>query len=94
MIDFEDELRQALARKPAPPGFTKETLARARAKQSQFWRKGAALGLVASFFLATFTWVEWDRYAQQKRAHDQLLLALKITSGQFQKVEKRLEGLN
>ena len=94
MIDFEDQLRQALARQPAPEGFAKKTLARARAKQSQFWRKGAALGLVASFFLATFTWVEWDRRAQQKRAHDQLVLALKITSGQFQKVGKRLEGLN
>ena len=94
MTGFEDQLRQALARQPAPEGFAKKTLARARAKQSQFWRRGAAVGLVASFFLATFTLIDWDRRAQQKRAHDQLVLALKITSSQFQKVGKRLEGLN
>lgn len=94
MNDFEQELTQALARKPAPDGFAARVLARAQTVPARWPPRWAGIALAASLLIGTIAWAQWDRRDRERRAHAQLLLALKITSGQLHKIHNRLEGAN
>jgi hypothetical protein len=96
MIDFEDQLRSALQREVPPQDFTGKTLARAaalkRARLSR-WRPWIAGSLAASLLAGTWGATQIE-HRRERRAHEQLMLALRITSTKLQQIEKKVEGPN
>ncbi len=97
IAEFERELRQALARRPAPPSLKRRLMERRgtetrRLPQSAFltWQRlAASLALIAVLAGS----VEW-RIVQQRRreeaARDQVLTALRITSHALDRMNTRL----
>jgi hypothetical protein len=94
MDEFEREVQQAFARRPAPPSLKRRLMERRRAPQAQrhfmTWQRLAA-GLVLAAALAGG--VEW-RILQERRkeevARDQVLMALRITSRALNQMNARL----
>ena len=102
MEDFEQQLKEALARKEAPEWFEAKVLAAARGvpQRQPFWQRvlggrlrwasaAAAIALVAS----GITW-QHERgvreHAAGEAAKARLELALRITSLKLQKIEQKL----
>ena len=85
MNPFEEQLRLALRREPAPAGF-EERLAH-RMRRRPYGYMAAASLLLA---LAAGGWVQHQRRLEGERARAQLLLALEISSeklnASFQKI--------
>jgi hypothetical protein len=94
-MTFDDDLRRALRRRAAPPGFTERTLARvedaaglpgdalpadrSRRRRMTVW---IAAAVAASLVVAVGA-TEWNarqRAAEARRAADELTVALRITS--------------
>jgi uncharacterized membrane protein len=97
MEDFERELRQALERRPAPPGLKSKILqARLRTARSRnhavLWQR-----LAASLVLAAVLGggAEWQRRAQEERrqgeaARQQVMTALRITGHALNQMNTQL----
>lgn len=89
MDEFEQELRQAFVRRPAPPSLKRKLMARradqrrTRQRQShiQIWQRLAASLLLVALLGGAAQWLRHDR--QQRRqgeaARQQVLTALRIT---------------
>jgi hypothetical protein len=96
-MELEQRLRQSLAAREAPAGFEAAVLARVAQRPGSAalpdrrglaWRWPAAL---AATVLAAAFGLHW--YAEQQRAsrnHEQLLLALAITSHALDEVQQKL----
>jgi hypothetical protein len=98
-VNLEDRLREGLARKAPPDGFAERVLARAarvKARPGPFahWRRWAAIPVAASL-LALAVGVEQLRERRVREegeaARAQLLLALDITSGTLQHIQKSIQ---
>ena len=103
MMDFEDQLRAALARKEAPSGFAERVAAQcARRKMrarrlSRYWKPWAA-GCIAASLLAGVLEMKQledrrDR-AKGQAARSQLLQALRITGTKLHHIQQKVEGVN
>jgi hypothetical protein len=90
MTPFEEQLRLALRREPAPQGF-EERLARRMRRRP--WRYLAAASLLLA--LAAGGLIQHQRRLEGERARAQLLLALEISSEKlnatFQKLSQTQE---
>lgn len=106
MDEFERELRQALERRPAPPGLKRKLMAQrsANAAHGGWWTRfgraghgrGWATATAALLLLAMagggVRW-EWDKRQEQRRgeaAREQVLTALRITGHALNEVQTRL----
>jgi hypothetical protein len=90
-MNFEDELKAALRREPAPADFAARVLAKTRVLP--FWRRPAALATAAALTLTALVPSAVYQYRQHRRAieaRDQLILALSITRAQLQQVRERI----
>jgi len=99
MEDFEQQLKNALARKDAPDWFEAKVMAgiaRDRGSQARRptlrWRWASAL-LATVLLIGGVTW-QYERAAQERAAGEnakaRLTLALKITRAKLQRIEQRL----
>lgn len=92
--DFEQELRQAFERRPAPPGLKRRLMQ----KRSQprpvrvffpWQRLAASLALVA-VLIAGAAWRYREEKQKEEIAREQVLTALRITSHALNQMNSRL----
>lgn len=99
-MPFDDDIRAALRREPAPSGFAAKVLARAaqeeRVIELPVWRRPASWALAAGLAFAALTppaFIEYRHRQQEQRAVEaqrQLMLALKITRAKLQQAKERV----
>jgi hypothetical protein len=102
-MDFEQELRRALKREPAPPGFAQAVVDRIRnaerssAGATAWGRRGPWqwLGAIAATLVlaigGTQYYVHRQTAAKAERAHRDIMVALQITADKFALVKQRLD---
>jgi hypothetical protein len=102
MDEFEQELRQSLERRPAPPGLKRRLMERRdaqRARRSRFafpfagvWMKVAAMLLIAAVVGGGVEWREKKVEEQRsgEAARQQVMTALRITGHALNTVQARL----
>jgi hypothetical protein len=91
--DFENELRGALRREPAPPDFARKLKARIT---RPIWRTPVIWAIAAMLLLATLIPPAASEYRrrQQERAldaHRQLIVALRITGVKLRQARERVQ---
>ena len=90
-FDFEQELKNALARKEPAKGFTERILRQASAVPPKLALRGwASLAVAASLFAGMFGIVRYEEHRKGEQAKDQLMLALRITAKTLDTVERKL----
>ena len=95
MEDFEQELREAFARRPAPPSLKRKLMERRRAQRrpspAVVWQRLAATLVLAAVLGGA---VEWRHREDERRkgeaAREQVLTALRITGYALNQVNTRL----
>jgi uncharacterized protein involved in tolerance to divalent cations len=94
---FEDKLREALVRRPAPPGLRQrvlETSSRRRIEQHHrrvvFWQRLAACMIVAVALGSFFTWRHVQEQRRGEAAREEVLTALRITNHALEQIHARL----
>ena len=96
MMNFEDQLRNALARKEAPEGFAERLAARVGRDNSRrrFWKPWAAGCLAASLLAGACGLKQFEDRRSRERgqaARAQLLQALEVTGSKLHRIQKRVE---
>ncbi|MGH9656945.1 MAG: hypothetical protein ACRD96_00280 [Bryobacteraceae bacterium] len=86
MKDFENELRAALARQEPSPDFAARVASRTRGRRAGWW---TAWAVAASLVVSVAGVSEYRRY-QGRKAKEQLLQALSITSDKLRLVGERI----
>jgi hypothetical protein len=95
-MNFEDELRAALRREPAPPDFAAAVLSKTASLQKgvlPFRRRPATFALAAALAVAALVPPAVNEYRRQQRAveaRDQLIEALAITKLQLLQVGEKI----
>jgi hypothetical protein len=100
-MNFEDELRTALRREPAPPDFAARLLSRTSLSKTvslqkvalPFWRRPATFAMAAALAVAALVPSAVYQYRQEQRAlqaRDQLIEALAITKVQLLQVGEKI----
>jgi hypothetical protein len=95
MEDFEQELREAFARRPAPPSLKRKLMEKRRAgrrpRPAVVWQRLAAVLALAAVLGGA---VEWRQQEEERRrgeaAREQVLTALRITGYALNQVNTRL----
>jgi len=94
---FEDQLRQAFLRRPAPPGLKRRILnQRAQRRTTQmrdrvvFWQRIAAVFVLAAAIGGGFTWHYVDEQRKGEAAREQVFTALRITNHALDQIQARL----
>jgi hypothetical protein len=97
MEDFENELRQALVRRAAPPSLKRKVLEQRGRLRTQRMRVRAAIWqrLAASLALAAvlgggFAWRNREERRKGEAAREQVLTALRITAHALNQVNEGL----
>jgi negative regulator of sigma E activity len=95
-MNFEDELKAALQREPAPADLAADLLAKtteSKTRARPFWRRPVTLAIAAAFALTAIVPSAVYQYRQYRRAieaRDQLILALSVTRVQLQQVREKI----
>jgi hypothetical protein len=95
-MNFEDELRSALRREPAPADFAAAVLSKTQLSKTRilpFWRRPATLAMAAALAVAALIPPAVNEYRRQQRAveaRDQLIEALAITKVQLLQVGEKI----
>ncbi|MDE3196092.1 MAG: hypothetical protein KGN84_07105 [Acidobacteriota bacterium] len=99
-MPFDDDIRAALRREPAPSDFAAKVLARAaqleKVVQIPVWRRPSSWALAAGLAIAALTppaIVEYRHRQEEQRAieaRNQLMLALRITRTKLQQAKERV----
>ena len=94
--EFEQELRQALERRPAPPSLKGKILARRRGarlgRRTVLWQRLAASLVLAAVLGGA---AEWQQHVREERrkgeeARQQVMIALRITGHALEKMNQQL----
>jgi hypothetical protein len=90
-VNLEDDLRAALRREPAPPGFAARVVAKTRV--TPIWRRPVVWSIAAGLSVAALIpgVYEYRRHEHAIGARDQLLLALSITRVQLQQTKEKIQ---
>jgi hypothetical protein len=85
--EFENELRQALERRPAPPGLKGRVIDQRNRRRTLklhnrmvIWQRLAAILVLAAVLGGGFMWREREERRKGEAAREQVLTALRITS--------------
>jgi hypothetical protein len=92
-VNFEDDLREALRREPAPPDFAAKVLAHNALARTAPTRRLLVLALAAALLLAAAIPPAVYRYRRHERAihaRDQLVAALSMTRAQLQQAKEKI----
>ena len=94
---FEQELRQALLRRPAPPSLKRRILDQRSRRRTLcihdrmvFWQRIAACFVLAAMLGGGFTWRHIDQQRKGEAARQQVLTALRITNHALNEMNARL----
>lgn len=97
--EFEDEMRQAFERRPAPPRLKRRVLEEARLRreagarrQIVFWQRFAAGAVLAGVIGGAAIWHEQEVRRQGEAARRQVMTALRITGHALNEVNARLSA--
>lgn len=97
MDDFEQELRQAMERRPAPPSLKRKILAgRSRKKTERvharmvLWQRLAASIVLAAMAGGAYLWHDAEQRRKGEEARQQVLTALRITSQALDRMNQQL----
>ena len=92
MNQMERDLREALRRREAPPGFAERILARTQQPETRghswVWLAAAALVLLMIGGIGVVQ--EQRRQAEGERAKQELMVAFRITGSKLRDVQERL----
>ena len=95
--EFERELKQAMVRRPAPPGLkrrilqTRSARRTARHHTTMIWWQRVAASLVAGAVLAGgFGWRQMEERRKGEEAKQQLITALRITNQVLNNMNRKL----
>jgi len=94
MDEFEQELRKAFARHPAPPGLKNQIMQRRRRQQLRAhafpWQRIAAVILLSAVFSGAAAWHKRDEQRKGEAARQQVLTALRITNHALSQMNSQL----
>ena len=97
MDELERELRQALERRPAPPGLKRRIMERRRRERDEgahrrfvFWQRMAAAATLAAVLAGVFVWRDAAERRKGEEARQQVLTALRITGRALNQMEAQL----
>jgi hypothetical protein len=97
MDDFEQELKQALERRPAPPSLKRRILQQRSLRRTQrlhshmvIWQRLAASVMLAALIGGAFTWHQAEQRRKGEEARRQVMTALRITSHALNEMNTRL----
>jgi hypothetical protein len=101
MDDFEQELQQAMSRRPAPPSLRRKILARRSRQKTQrvharlvMWQRLAASIVLAAMAGGAFVWHNAEQRRKGEEAKQQVLTALRITTRALQQMNQQLAERN
>lgn len=99
--DFEQELQQAMERRPAPPSLKGKILARRSRQNMQrvqarmvLWQRIAATLVLAAMAGGAYMWHSADQHRKGEEARQQVLTALRITGRALQQMNQQLTEHN
>jgi hypothetical protein len=94
MDEFEQELKQALQRRPAPPSLKRKIIARRAASGGRGpaipWMRLAAGVVLAAMLGGGMIWRQHEERREGEAAREQVLTALRITGHALNEVNTRL----
>jgi hypothetical protein len=95
--EFEMELRQAMARRPAPPSLKRRIMQGRSALRAErhhtsviWWQRLAASLLVAAVVAGGFGWRQIEERRKGEEARQQVLTALRITNQVLNNMNRKL----
>ena len=95
--DFEQELKQALERRPAPPSLKRRILAQRDMRQTQklhrhtmIWQRLAAAVVLVALIAGGYTWRQNVERRKGEEARRQVMTALRITNRALNEMSTRL----
>jgi len=101
MDDFEQELQQAMLRRPAPPSLKGKILARRQRQNTQraharmvMWQRLAATIVLAAVACGAYLWHNAEERRKGEEARQQVLTALRITGHALQQMNQQLADRN
>ena len=101
MEDFEQELKQALERRPAPPSLKRKIMARKRANDTQkihqrvvFWQRLAASIVLCGAVGGGVTWHNVQERRKGEAAREQVMVALRIAGHALNQMNEQLAEHN
>jgi hypothetical protein len=94
MEEFEEELRQAFERRPAPPSLKRKLTERRRAQRPRshavLWQRLAACLTLAAVVGGAAVWHQREERRKGEAAREQVLIALRITGHALDHMNKQL----
>lgn len=101
MDGFEQQVRQALERRPAPPSLKRRLMEKRATLTSQrrhtqivWWERIAASIVLAGVIGGAAAWHRVEEERKGEAARDQVLTALRITNHALNEVNQRLTARN
>lgn len=101
MDDFEQELQQAMLRRPAPPSLKSKILARRQSQNTQrvharmvMWQRLAASIVLAAVAGGAYLWHNAEERRKGEEARQQVLTALRITGHALRQMNQQLADRN
>lgn len=97
MDEFENQLRQAFERRPAPPSLKRRLIEQRHTRRLQrlhsraaLWQRLAASLVVAALLGGGFAWRHAEEQRKGEEARQQVLTALRITNRALNQMNARL----
>jgi hypothetical protein len=94
LAEFEREVQQAFARRPAPPSLKRKLMEKRRRPQPQHsfvhWQRLAASLVMTAVLAGGFDWRIVEQRRKQEAARQEVLTALRITSHALNQMNSRL----
>jgi hypothetical protein len=97
MDDFERELKQALERRPAPPGLKRKLMEQRSRQRTErlrirtvMWQRLAACLVLVSLLVGGLAWRNREERRKGEAARQQVLTALRITSHALNEMKAQL----
>ena len=97
--EFEREMRQALERRPAPPGLKRKVMAERNRLHAErlrgrrvLWQRLAASVALAAAVCSVLTWREREEERKGEEARRQVMIALRITGHALNQMKTQLAG--